>query len=292
MKCSCGTENPDVAQFCFTCGNRLTALATAPRESAGLRVRAPEGTRDDGLASPTAQLDTARSLAAPMSSTDHALKAVGTAETAPFEPSPLGRDTLPEAAVGANVSDTLIDMPGLHELHARLQAHAAAQRSGATSEASTTRPDDAEPAWAEAGLPAPPQSSAHPPSLKSARQKFPPTTHVASSPDSGARPPKVAERADWEKSLTDGDPASSSLFDYELRQVRRVQWTHRLLLLLVIAFLAGAAYFTYQGVSAMGRAALDPTSTPPPRMLAAAPHATAHHSALRVFATPPSRPSA
>ena len=79
MKCSCGTENPDVAQFCFTCGHRLTALAAAPRESAGLRVRAPEGTRDDGLASPTAQLDTARSLAAPMSSTDHALKAVGTA---------------------------------------------------------------------------------------------------------------------------------------------------------------------------------------------------------------------
>lgn len=294
MKCSgCGNENPEIARFCFSCGNKLTTLA-APRNSAGLRVRAPSGSQDDGLALPTAQLDTSGAPIARGSGTDQALKAVGNAETAPFEPSPLGADTQPEARVGANVADTILDLPRMDELIAEMNRRKKAAAAtgdtdfddepppGALAEghrpSKAARAEDAEPAWARdeanpaATLPPEPATerpiSLHDSAGLSAQLRGDRAFEdgpVESEPERGpdTRSPVAtrnpAPQQEWEKSTTSDADASSSLFDYEIRQTRKVQWTHRLLIVLLVGFLAGAAYFLYRGVAAMGRATLQRT---------------------------------
>jgi hypothetical protein len=303
MNCAgCGSENPDIATFCFSCGARLPRTeASATREAAGLRVRMTPPPTDPGTT------DTASQMAATPAPRD---RRMGLAETAPFSESPLvddgrttdpiGRDTQPEARVGANVADTIIEMPTFGELieAERERRERAKALAGHAPDGDNVRLSDdvhGDPAWTR-DEPERAASSSHrepawsdvPARSDGARTQPEPKKGEAAIllSDSAAKSAATRGSHAWTEGVDAGDSLAGDSFAFEMQQARKVKWTHRALVFLIVAFLAGAAFFVYRGFVALRAASSRtiPSVTPSAFSSGTAPTSSTKATTL---ATPP-----
>jgi hypothetical protein len=234
MRCPrCDLEIPDRSVFCFNCGVRVSSAQPLPTGAAKASFKEPEDLGSSTLVDLSRkEADGEVQYSAPTSVEPLGLEGsakvqVGkpantSAQTAPFEPSPLA--SVPSLA---SASGKQGDGPGLMEV-APLASEPAASSWGMPSV-------EVRSSWSEPGAPPPIEEGGSRWEMPSAPQ----------GPETGFLD-LGSERPPLSTSLPDS--SSVSMVDLELRLSRRRQRLHWVLWALIVVFLLGAIYFFLEGL--------------------------------------------